>query len=279
MSTTSTAALQACCVCGKETSTRCSACAKVGIELFFCSPEHQKLVWKGAHYKVCGSKAHPFLYPDMNAAEIEQVRRVAQVDAMSLLDPDGLDEVQSLRERRNMPPHAYRRLTLITGLCDLVNLPTEAFETGDPLQLGDRIKLQKNARGSVATVLRSSGELPALSQLDAFFPVAEFETHLSARHPGVVGTKEASQLLHLALVLFQLVKHKQQGSPPPFQAPFVFHAFRYLATACLHSLTFTDLSHLKLTMTTLMRLVEPVLEVDVTYHENSVSFKLRTSRD
>ncbi|BGP69992.1 hypothetical protein NBRC10513v2_003345 [Rhodotorula toruloides] len=35
----------ACLVCGKETSTLCSKCAKAGHDLFFCSPEHQKLVW------------------------------------------------------------------------------------------------------------------------------------------------------------------------------------------------------------------------------------------
>ena len=33
-----------CEVCGVETNKRCSACVQVGIELFFCSSEHQKLV-------------------------------------------------------------------------------------------------------------------------------------------------------------------------------------------------------------------------------------------
>lgn len=33
-----------CCVCGTPSTLRCSACAKLGVELPFCSTEHQKLV-------------------------------------------------------------------------------------------------------------------------------------------------------------------------------------------------------------------------------------------
>jgi len=35
---------QPCEVCGEATKNRCSSCHKAGIDLFFCSPEHQKLV-------------------------------------------------------------------------------------------------------------------------------------------------------------------------------------------------------------------------------------------
>ena len=44
-STAPPSALGECVVCGKESSTRCSSCAKGGVEwMFFCSREHQKLV-------------------------------------------------------------------------------------------------------------------------------------------------------------------------------------------------------------------------------------------
>ncbi|PRQ72371.1 hypothetical protein AAT19DRAFT_16295 [Rhodotorula toruloides] len=49
-----------CLVCGTETKNRCSACTKAGLDLFFCSPEHQKLVWS-PHKLVCGpGKANPW---------------------------------------------------------------------------------------------------------------------------------------------------------------------------------------------------------------------------
>lgn len=35
---------QPCEVCGVETTQRCSSCVKAGVDLFFCSKDHQKLV-------------------------------------------------------------------------------------------------------------------------------------------------------------------------------------------------------------------------------------------
>ncbi|GAA5889086.1 hypothetical protein JCM6882_009738 [Rhodosporidiobolus microsporus] len=57
-----------CCVCGRDTTTRCSACLEAGIDLFFCSREHQKLVYF-AHKKVCGKNAKPFRFPPLSWAE------------------------------------------------------------------------------------------------------------------------------------------------------------------------------------------------------------------
>ncbi|BGP15764.1 hypothetical protein JCM10213_007940 [Rhodosporidiobolus nylandii] len=68
---------QPCCVCGVETVNRCSACGAAGISLFFCSREHQKLVWKDAHSKVCGSTAVPLPQPALTAAEAEDMLHFA----------------------------------------------------------------------------------------------------------------------------------------------------------------------------------------------------------
>ncbi|GAA6033035.1 hypothetical protein JCM8097_000112 [Rhodosporidiobolus ruineniae] len=62
----------ACCVCGKETTQRCGACGKAGFDLFFCSREHQKLVWF-AHKLVCGPKSAPFTCPSLTAEERTEV--------------------------------------------------------------------------------------------------------------------------------------------------------------------------------------------------------------
>ncbi|BGP62184.1 hypothetical protein NBRC10512_001306 [Rhodotorula toruloides] len=67
-----------CCVCGSRTAKRCEPCSREGVDLFFCSPEHQKLVWK--HYKqVCGPKAHPIQYPALSEAEVQDVLSHPQV--------------------------------------------------------------------------------------------------------------------------------------------------------------------------------------------------------
>ncbi|GAA5914400.1 hypothetical protein JCM8208_002840 [Rhodotorula glutinis] len=58
-----------CLVCGAETENRCSSCAEAGIDLRFCSSDHQALVWK-AHRRVCGpGKANPFTWPLLSRSE------------------------------------------------------------------------------------------------------------------------------------------------------------------------------------------------------------------
>ncbi|GAA5914388.1 hypothetical protein JCM8208_002832 [Rhodotorula glutinis] len=62
-----------CLVCCAKTENRCSSCAKAGIDLFFCSPDHQKLVWK-AHRRVCGpGKANPFTWPLLSQLEADEI--------------------------------------------------------------------------------------------------------------------------------------------------------------------------------------------------------------
>ncbi|BGP39595.1 hypothetical protein JCM10449v2_003546 [Rhodotorula kratochvilovae] len=53
---------QPCLVCGEETKNRCSSCAMAGIDLFFCSKEHQKLVWK-THRQLEALADKPFVIP------------------------------------------------------------------------------------------------------------------------------------------------------------------------------------------------------------------------
>ncbi|BGP39498.1 hypothetical protein JCM10449v2_003449 [Rhodotorula kratochvilovae] len=65
--------LQPCLVCGEKTKNRCSACQAAGIDLFFCSREHQKLVWP-VHKLVCGpGKANPFLWPALSQQEVDEI--------------------------------------------------------------------------------------------------------------------------------------------------------------------------------------------------------------
>ncbi|BGP39648.1 hypothetical protein JCM10449v2_003599 [Rhodotorula kratochvilovae] len=69
-----------CLICGVETKNRCSICAKAGIDLYFCSPEHQKLVWK-AHKEVCGPPfASPFTPPNLTQVEEDALRALIHVE-------------------------------------------------------------------------------------------------------------------------------------------------------------------------------------------------------
>ncbi|GAA5982195.1 hypothetical protein JCM10908_004778 [Rhodotorula pacifica] len=72
-----------CCVCGSTaTLLRCSACAAVGVNLFFCGKEHQKWVWK-AHKPICGQTCVDFAsfrFPDLTTHELDTFRKVGRID-------------------------------------------------------------------------------------------------------------------------------------------------------------------------------------------------------
>ncbi|BGP47642.1 hypothetical protein JCM10450v2_003507 [Rhodotorula kratochvilovae] len=64
---------QKCLVCGAATTNVCSNCRKAGIDLHFCSAEHQKLVWS-SHKRVCGpGKAILFLFPWFSPEEVTTI--------------------------------------------------------------------------------------------------------------------------------------------------------------------------------------------------------------
>ncbi|BGP31603.1 hypothetical protein JCM10296v2_003375 [Rhodotorula toruloides] len=67
-----------CGVCGAVTTTRCSSCARVSIDLFFCSRDCQKLIWH-VHKVVCktGGRAGPVKVPEISAEEIEDLKASA----------------------------------------------------------------------------------------------------------------------------------------------------------------------------------------------------------
>ncbi|GAA5838000.1 hypothetical protein JCM9279_004098 [Rhodotorula babjevae] len=70
-----------CLICGVETKNRCSSCQEAGVDLFFCSPDHQRLVWK-AHKPHCGpGKANPFRIEPLSDADLAnlQVRAVLPI--------------------------------------------------------------------------------------------------------------------------------------------------------------------------------------------------------
>ncbi|GAA5858426.1 hypothetical protein JCM9279_005563 [Rhodotorula babjevae] len=63
--------MQPCEVCGTSTRRCCAACRAAGLNIFFCSKAHQKLVWP-AHKPVCGpGKAFPMAVLPLTDLELK----------------------------------------------------------------------------------------------------------------------------------------------------------------------------------------------------------------
>ncbi|GAA6036440.1 hypothetical protein JCM8097_003508 [Rhodosporidiobolus ruineniae] len=76
----------ACCVCGKETTKRCAACGKAGFSLYFCSKEHQELIWY-AHKPFCGPNSKPFSFPPLSKEEAAEAKTILYERFMVLPSP------------------------------------------------------------------------------------------------------------------------------------------------------------------------------------------------
>ncbi|GAA6027621.1 hypothetical protein JCM8097_007950 [Rhodosporidiobolus ruineniae] len=245
--------LPACCVCGAETTLRCSACEAAGIKLSFCSREHQKLIWKNGHAKVCGSKAHPFLYPDLSSDEADELRRLAQPGALrkptaGRAEETGAHGLKCGLQLRRPPRSSIRR-----RLCGLVGVPEKDFER--------RHRLLSTARSMVYDAVDDGYEYSGTTlHLGPFYPVAQLETYFATTYPSFHNSKEESQLLHRALVLFHLLHLRHQVPPPPsFDDAFPLHALRALGLACFDVLPFESTAHTQSTIRTVSRLVKPRL--------------------
>ncbi|GAA6043823.1 hypothetical protein JCM8097_002068 [Rhodosporidiobolus ruineniae] len=134
-----------CVVCGMETNTRCSSCSSAGTDwMYFCSQEHQKLVWPW-HKKVCGENGNPFTFPALSKDEVKY--------ALSIIDSP-LKGFGTLREKlasfARVPPERIpacistsgqpgspmdRQLTLLYLRFFCATFLTHSSEVGDTQQI------------------------------------------------------------------------------------------------------------------------------------------------
>ncbi|GAA5989664.1 hypothetical protein JCM5350_001656 [Sporobolomyces pararoseus] len=82
-----------CFMCGKPATDRCSKCATAGFDQFYCSKEHQRLLWP-VHKRVCGAKSNPFLFPPLDDSECEEL--LSSKDTITHRSTEGYDEGRGL---------------------------------------------------------------------------------------------------------------------------------------------------------------------------------------
>ncbi|BGP15804.1 hypothetical protein JCM10213_005714 [Rhodosporidiobolus nylandii] len=221
---------QPCCMCGVETVNRCSACGAAGISLFFCSREHQKLVWKDAHSKVCGSTAVPFPQPPLTAAEVEDLLRLAdyKISAESnRLPPEyaqlGLNEVPSLAETFKKAYKVER--DKLPQFLDL--LRQESFT------LEQRQFILHLCRTFLCEVNRQPDLAPIAKPPTPFQLYSSFLSASAVKAGQPLDTADCSPIHHRLLILAALFSHcLSLPQPPSFRRDFVKTAFEQVGMLC-----------------------------------------------
>ncbi|GAA5893917.1 hypothetical protein JCM6882_003127 [Rhodosporidiobolus microsporus] len=72
-----------CAICAAPTSKLCGRCERV----FFCSADHQKLLWP-SHKWLCGKDLSTFSFPPLNAVETETIQRLYRLYRSGTLHKD-----------------------------------------------------------------------------------------------------------------------------------------------------------------------------------------------
>ncbi|GAA6043789.1 hypothetical protein JCM8097_007706 [Rhodosporidiobolus ruineniae] len=189
-----------CLVCGEETTSRCEACCQAGIDLFFCSREHQKLVWY-AHKLVCGpGKANPFFWPELSRDESKEAIDNLHTPVMSgTTGPKSLEDrlTAILPDCAGSIPATIRSLT--SGLGHGAVPPFGRTRLGQQILL--RIRLSEGAR-----MRTSFSNVNPLSLLRAASTAAiGFSTPLSGELDGPLPVYHAL-LCHKLLVLIAVAQ-------------------------------------------------------------------------
>ncbi|BGP47613.1 hypothetical protein JCM10450v2_003478 [Rhodotorula kratochvilovae] len=212
--------LHKCLVCGEETKNRCSACQKAGIDLFFCSTEHQKLVWF-AHMLVCGpGKANPFTWPLLTTAEAED----AIAHKATPTPGHGLNLMQIFE----VPSDALNRM--LRELADPAGRRQPwSFEQ---MVIGV-VRMQAAARRYRGNRNPSSVDLLSGSrQTDVLHIASQWAARIDTKlieDPTPVHTR--TMLLHRVVVAFALLRSGYGEPANPAAEPFVVGALERVADA------------------------------------------------
>ncbi|BGP39639.1 hypothetical protein JCM10449v2_003590 [Rhodotorula kratochvilovae] len=224
-------------VCGEKTATRCSSCTKAGIDLFFCSEEHQKLVWK-MHCEVCGpGKARPFVPPDLSAAELSLVRAASYREV-------SVDDFRRgpLQLSATIASKAARKgqVTLARVFCAMGNIPECEYVKRAIQTCLIASKVPPDAQAPVHVWLTGLrvytifflSPMPTVRDFEISTP-AMVAAHLEWLIKGFLANPLplviASGLRHRLASLAMLLKLKLAApSPPGFDAKFI--------TSCMHNL-------------------------------------------
>ncbi|BGP39591.1 hypothetical protein JCM10449v2_003542 [Rhodotorula kratochvilovae] len=207
-----------CCVCNKPTKLCCPRCRTAGVDIHFCSKEHQKLGWS-VHSQVCGERSNPFFPPDYSPAEAAFLASIARKPL--------IPQCQSNSHLAEMFETVNGRYTLAKSI------ELDAYLPGKPDMLQ---MVRQRTYLAILQIL----PVPPYDQLNVFHSVALAHNFIQGVDPSL-SAEWVNAWTHQALITFQVALLAGRGKKPGVTVPpeLVQHAQLRLCSMLIGTVKFT----------------------------------------
>ncbi|BGP31702.1 hypothetical protein JCM10296v2_003476 [Rhodotorula toruloides] len=218
--------LHRCAVCGTSTENRCSRCSEAGGPiLFFCSPEHQKLVWHN-HKRVCRDRSAAFVAPPLSDEESGHYRSVADIKFPQSKPPElrtTFAEAVERSFRENVPSGCFDRMVAVScTTAELAGVWKQTLLT----------RIRANIAFLVADPMGESSKAPPAGSSTAWEFVAAFETLVLLHHPELSPTaNHLVRFKHQALILHTLLRLRLASSSREIPDDWILRSFENMIEA------------------------------------------------
>ncbi|GJN88963.1 hypothetical protein Rhopal_001934-T1 [Rhodotorula paludigena] len=230
--------LQRCAVCDVETDNCCSACGTAGVALFFCSREHQKLVWP-SHRIACGpGKANPFFVPPKYLSA-PKFSRLVEYE----LDADGIQPFSPALASRVTSNGKVSLERALLAICEqeIRNLPF--YLKHGAVSKGN---IYMRSAYFCTSYDKRKSSLSYVEAVAAADPM-DYAARLIALLPDFDELSVAAQTmsLHQTLVLARLLqlKVRSKAPPPSYKPEYIGGALRQLLVQLKPFVRFDDDEH------------------------------------
>ncbi|BGP47694.1 hypothetical protein JCM10450v2_003559 [Rhodotorula kratochvilovae] len=220
-----------CCVFNKPTKLCCPRCRTAGVDIHFCSKEHQKLV--------CGERSNPFYPPDYSPAEAAFLASIVRKPL--------IPQCQSNSHLAKMFETVNGRYTLAKSIELDAHLPGK-FEELILVLVGRAICDPPESKPDMLQMVRQRTYIailqilpvPPYDQLNVFHLVTLAHTFIQGVDPSL-STEWVNAWTHQALITFQVALLAGRGKKPGVTVPpeLVQHAQLRLCSMLIGTVKFT----------------------------------------
>ncbi|BGO99389.1 hypothetical protein RTG_02129 [Rhodotorula toruloides ATCC 204091] len=248
--------LHRCAVCGTSTENRCSGCSKAGGPIiFFCSPEHQKLVWHN-HKRVCRDRSAAFVAPPLSDEEYQHYRQVADIKIPHSKPPELrttlAESVEKALADRKLPIDFQR----------VVAISRTAEDLADSWKQTILARIRADTAFLMTDPTGDSSKAPPVGSSTPWEFVAAFAELVLLYHKELSPiTIHLVRFKHHALILHTLLRLRLAGSSREIPDDWILRSFEHVIEALNDGIYYKDQNDVHRYRATVDSLSAPVQQV------------------